>query len=655
MHRIRSEYTSMQIGAMSRPEGGVSFSVWAPHAERVTLELEAPGRRSVSMQPAGGGVWHAEVRDAGPGARYRYRLDDTEPLPDPVSRYQPEGVHGPSEVVGLLAAPDDAGNRYRGVPLDELVLYELHLGTFTPEGTAEAAIARLDDLVKLGVTAIEIMPVAAFPGERNWGYDGVGLFAVHRAYGGPQGLRKLVAAAHARGLSVFLDVVYNHLGPEGNYLARFGPYFTARYVTPWGEAVNFDGPGSDHVREFFIQNALYWLEVLGFDGLRLDAVEQIYDMSAYPFLSELSDRVAELSERSGRRRYLIAESDLNDARMISPRELHGHAMDAQWCDDFHHAVHAMLTGEREEYYRDFGSLRDLAKAFEDGFVYTGQYSPYRKRRFGNSTAGLSSKRFVVCVQNHDQVGNRMLGERFTQLLSAPQRRLAAATMLFSPFVPMLFMGEEYAEEAPFQYFVHHSDPQLIKAVREGRAQEFAEFHDQGQAPDPQHEDTFRRSRLNWDLREQRGHRELLAFYRDALALRRAHPALGTTARDSTALRTQLRAGESVLMVERGSSRAGVLLLFNYCEEARSVSLPPADTGFVVLLASDDPRYADADAAAHRSKAGAAAAPAGATERAKAGDRLSGGERLTLGPWSALVLETAPETENEPGQATAKER
>ncbi len=649
MHRSRSEHMSMQIGAMSRPEGGVSFSVWAPRAERVTLELEAPGRRSVSMQPAGGGVWHAEVRDAGPGARYRYRLDDTEPLPDPASRHQPEGVHGPSEVVELPAYRDDAENRYQGVPLDELVLYELHLGTFTPEGTAEAAISRLDDLVELGITAIEIMPVAAFPGERNWGYDGVGLFAAHRAYGGPQGLRKLVAAAHARGLAVYLDVVYNHLGPEGNYLARFGPYFTARYVTPWGEAVNFDGPGSDQVREFFFQNALYWLEELGFDGLRLDAVEQIYDMSAYPFLSELSDRVADLSERSGRRRYLIAESDLNDARMISPRALHGHAMDGQWCDDFHHAVHAMLTGEREEYYRDFGRLRDLAKAFEDGFVYTGQYSPYRQRCFGNSTAGLPTKRFVVCVQNHDQVGNRMHGERFTQLLSAPQRRLAAATMLFSPFVPMLFMGEEYAEEAPFQYFVHHSDPGLIQAVREGRAQEFAEFHDRGEAPDPQDEDTFRRSRLNWDLREQRGHRELLAFYREALALRRAHPALGPTGACPATVRTQLRADERVLMVERGSSRAGVLLLFNYCDEWCSVGLPPTATGYVVSLASDDPRYAGADAAAHASTAGGGSARAKAEKRAKAGDRLSGGDRLTLGPWSALVLETAP------GQASAEER
>ncbi len=617
----------MQIGPLQRPSGGLSFVVWAPNAETVTLQIEAPNQRSLPMERDRGGYWRVEVADLTAGARYRYELDRTERLPDPASQYQPEGVHGPSEVVdhGAFSWTDDG---FRGIALADLVLYELHLGTFTPEGSCAAAIERLDDLVELGITGIEIMPVAAFPGERNWGYDGVGLYAVHAAYGGPQGLKQLVDAAHARGLAVVLDVVYNHLGPEGNYLGRFGPYFTSKYVTPWGEAINFDGSASDHVREFFIQNALYWLREFHIDALRLDAVHSIYDMSAYPFLSELRDRVGAFSERNGRSRYLIAESDLNDSRMVRSRELFGHGMDAQWCDDFHHAVHSLLTGERDGYYRDYGSTRELAAAFESGYVYTGQYCAHRGRRHGNSTAGVPPVRFVVCVQNHDQVGNRMLGERFSHLLSAPQRRVAAAAMLFSPFVPMLFMGEEYGERAPFQYFVHHSDPALIAAVQTGRAEEFAEFFEHGRAPDPQDEQTFQASCLNWGLRDEPEHRELLAFYRDAIALRRRHPALGadagtmldsrqTAGCSAPGLRTLLLEHDTVLVVERSRAGAAAVLVFNLSGEQRRVAPPRSVVGLKVLLSSHDCSYGGDTPARH--------------------EHLCGDEPLELTPWSVIVL------------------
>jgi len=617
----------MRIGPVARPAGGYEFVLWAPNAERVELKIEAPEQRSVAMEPDAAGYRRCVVEDLQPGARYRYELDGEALLPDPASPFQPEGVHGPSEVVdhGAFAWSDAA---FGGIGLGDLILYELHLGTFTAQGDCDAAIERLDDLVELGITGIEIMPVAAFPGRRNWGYDGVGLYAVHERYGGPSALKRLVDAAHARGLAVVLDVVYNHLGPEGNYLGRFAPYFTSRYVTPWGEAVNFDGAESDYVREFFIENALYWMREFHIDALRLDAVHSIFDSSAYPFLSELRDRVAAFAEAAGRPRLLIAESDLNDSRMVRSREVFGHGMDAQWCDDFHHALHAVLTGERDGYYRDYGTAQHLARAFEDGYVYTGQYSAHRGRRHGNSTAGVAPARFIVSAQNHDQVGNRMLGERFSELLSASQRRVAAAAMLFSPFVPMLFMGEEYGENARFQYFVHHSDPDLIVAVQAGRAEEFAEFFEHGPAPDPQSEETFERSKLNWELRERPGHRELLAFYRDAIALRRRHPALaadsGTVHQPAqfpwtgpARVSIRLLEHDTVLVLERTRGGAEAVVVFNLCGERRAITPPASAVGLHVLLASEDIGYGGANPAPH--------------------GRITGEQELSLEPWSVVAL------------------
>src|SRR5579875_1558141 len=396
--------------------------VWAPGHERVEAVLD-DGR--VPMQPEGGGWWRAEVA-GGHGTRYRLSVDAGPPRPDPRSPWQPEGVGGPSAVVDhdRFAWTDTA---WRGARLASCVLYELHVGTFTPEGTFDAAIQRLDDLVELGVGAVELLPVAEFPGVRGWGYDGVLLYAPHHAYGGPEGLKRLVDAAHRRGLAVVLDVVYNHLGPSGNHLAEFGPYFTDRYTTPWGAAVNVDGAGSDEVRRFVIDNACMWLEDYHVDGLRLDAVHAIVDMSALHVLEELALTVAELANRTGRQRWLIAESDRNDPRLVRSREAGGYGLDASWSDEFHHALHSALTGERDGYYADFGHLAHVARAVEDAWVYGRDYSPFRDRHHGLPAGDLPGGRFVTFLQNHDQIGNRAVGERLAAL--APPGRVAAGAAL----------------------------------------------------------------------------------------------------------------------------------------------------------------------------------------------------------------------------------
>jgi maltooligosyltrehalose trehalohydrolase len=411
------------------------------------------------------------VQGVKPGTRYFYRLDGNTERPDPASKFQPEGVHGPSQVIDPHFVWEEL--HWSGIPFSHYVLYELHVGTFTAQGTFDAIVPHLDELKDLGITSIEIMPVAQFPGDRNWGYDGVYPGAVQNSYGGPEGLKRLIDACHQRGLAVTLDVVYNHLGPEGNYLCDFGPYFTDRYHTPWGAAINFDGPDSDAVRRFFIENALSWVTEFRLDALRLDAVHGIFDFSALHFLQELAAAVHEQAERLNRRIYVIAESDLNDVRLVSSPELGGYGLDAQWNDDFHHALHTLLTGERTGYYEDFGRIQDLAKAFAEGFVYSGAYSPARRRRHGNTSKDLAADRFVVCAQNHDQVGNRLKGDRLSALVSFEGLKLAAAVVLLSPFIPLLFMGEEYGETAPFPYFVSHSDPDLIEVVRRGRRAEFA--------------------------------------------------------------------------------------------------------------------------------------------------------------------------------------
>jgi len=547
--------------------------VWAPRAEQVEVRLVGSRERVMPMAPVERGYHFASVDGVDPGDLYLYRLNGRTERPDPASYYQPQGVHGPSQVVDLSSFVWE-DEQWFGLPLQDYIIYELHVGTFTPEGTFDAIIPRLDQLRNLGVTAIEIMPVAQFPGSRNWGYDGVYPFAVQDSYGGPEGLKRLVNACHMRGLVTIMDVVYNHLGPEGNYLADFGPYFTDLYRTPWGAAINFDGAGSDEVRRFFIENALYWITEFHVDALRLDAIHGIRDFSARTFLEELGISVHDEGERLNRRLYVIAESNFNDARVILPRYLGGYGLDAQWNDDFHHSLHTLLTGERSGYYEDFHGLADLTEAFREGFVYTGQYSAYRQRRHGNSSRLAHACQFVVSVQNHDQVGNRMKSERLADLVSFDTLKLAAGALLLSPFVPLLFMGEEYGEIAPFFYFISHSDPELVEAVRKGRKEEFAAFGWRAEVPDPQDEATFQRSRLQWENREGGQHRVLLDLYTELIRLRKELPALRHLSKEDEEV-----AGfedSKVLLLRRWAGEEQAFVAFNFGEAQAGVALrlPP---------------------------------------------------------------------------------
>ncbi len=553
-----------------------AFRVWAPRADRVEIELSA---RRVPMEEAGGGWFEVEVAGVQAGDDYALRLDGSEPMPDPRSAHQPEGVHGPSRLVDHAAfAWSDAG--WRGFHLPAAVLYELHVGTFSAEGTFEGAIAHLDHLVELGITAVEILPVAQFPGSRNWGYDGVDLFAPHHGYGGPDGLKRLVDACHSRGLGVVLDVVYNHLGPEGNYLERFGPYFTSFYATPWGQAVNFDQPGSDEVRRFVIDNALGWLRDYHVDGLRLDAVHAIVDTSATHVLEQLAVEVAELAATLGRPLWLIAESDLNDPRVVRSRDCGGYGIDAQWSDDFHHALHTVLTGEGEGYYRDFGSLAHLATALESVWVYAGRWSACRDRTHGRPPVGLPGWCFLGYLQNHDQVGNRAVGDRISDALTPGRTKVGAALYLSAPFVPMLFQGEEWAASSPFQYFTSHEDPELGRLVRQGRRSEFAAFGwTAEQVPDPQDRGTFERSRLDWDEPARGVHAEVLEWYRALIALRRRVPGLGDGRLDRVRVRYDEQ--ERWLVVERGKLRIAA----NLGESEQKLDLGEG-AGTDVLLGSD---------------------------------------------------------------------
>jgi maltooligosyltrehalose trehalohydrolase len=545
------------------------FMVWAPFAKKVDVHIVAPQDRLLPLKRDAWGYHHAIINGIKPGTLYFFRLDGDKEYPDPASRFQPEGVHGPSRIVDSSFTWED--NAWQGLPLQRYIAYELHAGTFTPEGTFKAVIPLVDNLKNLGVTALELMPVAQFPGDRNWGYDGVYPFAVQNSYGGPEGLKRLVNACHRKEMAVILDVVYNHIGPEGNYLSKFGPYFTDRYRTPWGAALNFDGPFSDHVRRFFIENALYWLSEFHIDALRLDALHAICDFSAQTFLDELAVSVDKLRNQLNRRMYLIGESDANDRRLLLPRELGGYGLDAQWNEGFHHALHVLLTCEQSGYYQDFGRLQHLAKAFREGFVYSGEYSPYRKRRHGSSSSDIPAHRFVVFAQNHDQVGNRMLGERLSQLVSFECLKLAAGVVLLSPFIPLIFMGEEYGETAPFQYFTSHADPTLIEAVRKGRRQEFAAFTWNGEFPDPQDETTFLRSKLNHNLSHDGQHRVLRKFYKKLISLRRETPVLSCLSKENLEVlgyeKTRL------LYVRRWSENSELIIVFNFGNAKSSITLP----------------------------------------------------------------------------------
>jgi maltooligosyltrehalose trehalohydrolase len=548
------------------------FRVWAPRKRAVDLVLAA-GRQAMNL--GDGGWWSAEV-DAPGEVDYCFAVDDGPPLPDPRAPRLPYGVHGASRTVDYSAFSwTDAG--FRAPPLASAVIYELHVGTFSQAGTFAGAIEHLDHLVELGVTHVELMPVNSFAGSRNWGYDGVGLFAPQESYGGPAGLVQLVDACHRRGLAVLIDVVYNHLGPEGNYLPQYGPYFSDRYRTPWGPAVNLDGRDSDEVRQFFVDNATMWLRDYHADGLRVDAVETLFDRSATHFLEQLATAVDALQAQLGRPLILIAESDLNDPRLVRPREAGGYGIDAQWSDDLHHALRALLTGERRGYYQDFGRIADLTRALTRGYVYDGRYSAYRQRRHGAPIGSLSGQRFLAYSQTHDQVGNQPRGQRLCHLVSSERARLAAALVLVAPFVPMLFAGEEWAASTPFCFFVDFGDPTLNEAVRSGRRAELTEFGwDAEPMPDPAEVDTFAGCTLKWSELQRPEHQAMLDWYRRLIALRRSEPDLSSGRLDDVHVAYE---EPGWLRLRRGRIVAG----FNFGADPVRMDLPEGD----VLLSSVD--------------------------------------------------------------------
>lgn len=578
------------LGAIYLGGSQASFQVWAPAAEHVELMLlDGPGR-AVPLERGTRGYHRAVVEGIVPGALYRYRLTRPDGTvlerPDPVSRSQPQGIHGPSQLVDTAFDWHDGG--WRGLPLEQYVIYELHVGAFTAEGSFDAVLPHLPALRELGVTALELMPVAQFPGDRNWGYDGVYPYAAQHSYGGPAGLQRLVDGCHREGLAAILDVVYNHVGPEGNYLPDFGPYFTDRYRTPWGKAINYSQAGTDEVRRYFIENSLYWARDLHIDGFRLDAIDTILDPTAQPFLAQLTAALQALSVQLNRPVWVLAESDWNDTRVLRPRAEGGFEIHAQWNDDFHHALRALLTHERRGYYQDFGRLEHLERAYRDGYVYSGQYSHSRGRRHGNSPRAVEGRQLVVFAQNHDQIGNRLMGDRLTQVLSFDELKLIAAAVLLSPFLPLLFMGEEYGETAPFPYFVSHSNPRLVEAVRNGRRAQFAEFAWQGEPPDPQSEETFLSAQLNHCLREQGQHRTLWQFYQELLRLRREHPVLATLSKEDlevTALPLQ-----DVLCLHRWTEGQEALLALSFSVTPQEVALALPEGAWHKALDSADPRW-----------------------------------------------------------------
>ena len=551
------------IGVNFNEQNEAEILVWSPTAEQVTIVFD---KEQIELNKEDFGYWRTQSNQLKQGGRYKFLLNQKNQYPDPASLSQPDGVHESSEAIDLKKF-HWTDTHWNNLPLEEYIIYELHTGTFTPEGTFAAIEEKLDHLVSLGITAIEIMPVAQFPGNRNWGYDGVFPFAVQNSYGGVEGLQHLVNVCHQKGLAVILDVVYNHLGPEGNYLGAFGPYFTDKYKTPWGNAINFDDAWCDGVRRYFIENALMWFRDFHIDALRLDAVHAIKDFSPVHIFKELKQYVDKLMQSTGRRHYLIVESDLNDNRFINSLEKGGYGMDAQWIDEFHHSLRVTATGEQTGYYSDFSGIEGLAKAYKDAYVYDGQFSPHRKKAFGIKTEN-EGKQFIVFSQNHDQVGNRMLGERTSQLISFEMQKLLAAAVIISPYLPMLFMGEEWSEPNPFLYFVSHTDKDLAEAVRKGRKEEFAAFHIQGEAADPVSEESFLQSKLQWNLIEKGQHKIMLEYYKALIQLRKTNEVLKEPARKN--LEVIPYTEQNSLLLKRWNDREQITCFLNFSKKQQGI-------------------------------------------------------------------------------------
>ena len=559
------------------------FRVWAPLKENMRLHILEPHDRLIEMKSVEEGYFEVEVRNLHAGTLYCFVPDESGDCPDPASCFQPNGVHGPSQIVAhdSFEWTDDG---WQVPPMQELIFYETHVGTFTKEGTFDAIIARLGDLAATGINALELMPVNQFPGNRNWGYDGVFPYAVQNSYGGVDALKRLVDACHAKGIAVFLDVIYNHIGPEGNCLRRYGPYFTKTYSTPWGEAVNFDDAWSDGVRDYFAANVLYWFEKFHIDGLRCDAVHMVYDNGAVHFWEYVHRHVQQLQQQTGRTYYLVAESDLNSPKVVTAPGYGGYGFDAQWLDDFHHALYTVLDKKGKGRYEDYGELTQLAKGYTDGFVLSGEWTKYRNKKYGRSSAGIPGNRFVVFNQNHDQIGNRVKGERLSVLVDNERLKMAAAAIMLAPYVPMLFMGEEYGERAPFYYFISHADPALIKAVRQGRKEEFANFGFEQEPPDPQDEQTFDDCKLRWEQRDQGRHKLLLQWHRHLITMRRTLPALQNF--DKHGVTADVFA-DTLLMLRRKSAddRQQLVCIFNFSDKEVVCPLSDEDGRWKKLLDS----------------------------------------------------------------------
>lgn len=574
----------MKTGAIYFGNNKCRFSVWAPEKQKMVLHIIHPSEQKIEMSKDEEGYFITEV-ETPPGTKYLYIIDDAEKgLPDPASQFQPEGVHGVSEVIDHRSFQWNDSN-WKGIPFEETILYELHIGTFTEQGTFESAIEKLDLLTEIGINAIEIMPVAQFPGNRNWGYDGVYPYAVQNSYGGPEGLKKLVDACHQKGIAVFLDVVYNHQGPEGNYIEQFAPYFTDHYKTPWGKALNFDAEWSDGVRECYSENAIYWLENFHIDGLRFDAIHAIYDFGAVHFWELTHEKIKQLEKKNKRLYHTIAESDLNAPRVIQPTEQNGYGFTAQWLDDFHHAIYVILDKEGKDRYTGFGNIQQLAKGFCEGFVHSGEYVDFRKRKFGKTSTGIPGNKFVAFINNHDQAGNRIDGARLCSLIDTDLSKIATAMLLLSPYVPMFFMGEEYGDESPFYYFISHSDKELIKAVQEGRKEEFRQYVKPGQEfPDPQSEEVFNQSKLQWHKRDEGKHKLLLNWHKELINLRRSHPALRNFSKECVRTETLQQEG-FILHRKDESGRKELLALFNISSEELVYFLPGNNGSWKKLIDS----------------------------------------------------------------------
>jgi len=610
-----------KIGA-NYSTGKCEFSVWAPEKEQMYLHLETPGEQVFEMQKNNDGYFTKTLNDIEPAARYWYTPDGREKFPDPASHFQPDGVHGPSQIIDHNTYPWK-DNSWSGLPLKDLIFYEVHVGTFTQEGTFKAMIPLLDELAETGINAIEIMPVSQFPGNRNWGYDGVFPYAVQNSYGGPEEFKAFIDAAHSKGIAVFLDVVFNHLGPEGNYFDRFGPYFTNTYCTPWGNAINFDGTWSDGVRDFFANSILHWYENYHLDGLRVDAVHMMFDNGAVHFWEMTNEKLDQLRQKLGRSFYLIAECDQNSPKVTKSPELGGWGFNAQWLDDFHHSLYVLLDQEGQERYEDFGRMEHLAKAYTDGFVHSGEYVKFRKRKHGASSVGVSGDHFIVFNQNHDQIGNRVGGERLCMLVDTEKQKLAAAAIMLSPYVPMLFMGEEFAADTPFFYFVSHSEEDLIRMVVEGRRKEFENYNWEMDPPNPQEEETFEKSKLNWSQRTTGKHLIMLNWHKMLIKLRQSHPAMDNVNKND--IRVTLF-GEKGFVLYRKSTdgQHELMCIFNLGAERESLLVPGHHENWIKIVDSRDAEWQEE----------------GSALTSNLSDAIFGGEVIYITGYSVIIYEAA---------------